>query len=66
MTSRTDPLVVFDLDGTVITENSFPLWARFMLGGLCSGVPLIAASAPAGRWRWRFWNASSPAARTAC
>ena len=34
MTPHTqDPIWLFDLDGTVLTSNSFPLWVTFMLKG---------------------------------
>jgi phosphoserine phosphatase len=34
MTPHTpEPVWLFDLDGTVLTSNSFPLWVKFMLAG---------------------------------
>lgn len=32
-----DPVLIFDLDGTVLTINSFPRWAMFMLQGHAVG-----------------------------
>jgi phosphoserine phosphatase len=34
-----DPVLVFDLDGTILRVNSFPLWAIDMLAGRVSGLP---------------------------
>ena len=35
-----DAVVVFDLDGTVLAVNSFPLWAMAMIRGRFPGLPL--------------------------
>lgn len=29
---RVEPVLIFDLDGTILTRNSFPVWAMAMLG----------------------------------
>jgi len=34
------PVVIFDLDGTILRSNSFPLWVRFLLVGRISGLDL--------------------------
>jgi phosphoserine phosphatase len=31
MTSKADPVLIFDLDGTVLRVNSFPVWVRQLL-----------------------------------
>lgn len=36
---RAEPVLVFDLDGTILTVNSFPRWALDMLAGRVSGLP---------------------------
>ncbi len=35
---RADPVLVFDLDGTILDINSFPRWALSMVGGTVSGL----------------------------
>ena len=32
------PVLIFDLDGTVLSVNSFPYWARYMLSGAFAGL----------------------------
>ena len=32
-TSKADPVFIFDLDGTLISVNSFPHWVIYMLRG---------------------------------
>lgn len=39
--SRTDPILVFDLDGTILDVNSFPLWALSMVACNVAGVPVL-------------------------
>jgi phosphoserine phosphatase len=48
MTSTNEPLWLFDLDGTIIDVNSFPLWVSEMLTSRVS-VSLRAAAALAAR-----------------
>lgn len=51
MTSTGDPVWIFDLDGTVITVNSFPLWVRHLglgrIPGLTIGRKLVTGLAVA-------------------
>lgn len=37
-TLRTDPILIFDLDGTLLSVNSFPYWVRYMLSGRFGGL----------------------------
>ncbi len=34
-----EPVLIFDLDGTIIRRNSFPIWAAMMLGLRSDGLP---------------------------
>jgi phosphoserine phosphatase len=34
------PIVVFDMDGTILRVNSFPLWVLFLIGGRVPGLGL--------------------------
>lgn len=40
LTSAADPVLIFDLDGTLLPVNSFPRWARYMLFGRFGGLTL--------------------------
>ena len=35
---RVDPVLVFDLDGTLLTVNSFPIWVLFLGSGGVRGL----------------------------
>ena len=37
---RVDPVLVFDLDGTVLRLNSFPVWVAFLALGGARGLPI--------------------------
>jgi len=37
---RVEPVLIFDLDGTILRKNSFPVWAKSMLGLGRSGLGL--------------------------
>lgn len=34
---RADPVLIFDLDGTILRRNSFPYWVQALLTGNCQG-----------------------------
>jgi phosphoserine phosphatase len=36
--AETTPVVIFDLDGTLLGVNSFPLWVLFLIGGRLPGL----------------------------
>lgn len=38
---RADPLLVFDLDGTILEINSFPRWALSMVAGNVAGISVL-------------------------
>jgi phosphoserine phosphatase len=40
-TLKTDAILIFDLDGTLLSVNSFPYWARYMLTGHFEGLSLM-------------------------
>jgi len=37
---KVEPVLIFDLDGTILHRNSFPIWAVTMLGLRAHGLPL--------------------------
>lgn len=41
MTSKAKPILIIDLDETLISVNSFPLWARYFLLGKFKDTPLM-------------------------
>jgi phosphoserine phosphatase len=45
---RADPVLVFDLDGTVLRINSFPVWVAFLALGGAGNLPLKQRTAVAG------------------
>ena len=36
--AETTPVAIFDLDGTILDVNSFPLWVLFLIGGRLPGL----------------------------
>ena len=49
MTSMDEPVLIFDLDGTIIDVNSFPLWAGDMLRGRVPSIDRAGRTAIALR-----------------
>jgi phosphoserine phosphatase len=38
LTSKTDAVLIFDLDETILSVNSFPYWAKYILAGHFNGL----------------------------
>jgi len=41
MTSKKPPVLLFDLDGTLLSINSFPVWVKWMLWGKFTHLPML-------------------------